>query len=99
MEEQRLWKAHLDADDREQDEPPLYGFVVDAIDLTGPELWKSNSFAALRARLIIAIEQDVAALEWDIGHRFTRYKVEPDAEETQRLARAREILRILISAG
>jgi hypothetical protein len=42
---------------REDGEQPLYEMLNDVFDFTDPELWKSNSFAALRPRLVIHLRR------------------------------------------
>jgi hypothetical protein len=45
------------SDERQAEaEEPLYELVLDTLDLTNPELWKSNSFARVRDRLIIELQ-------------------------------------------
>ena len=58
-ERQRRWSdAHGEAwrARREEDVAgPLYEALADAFDFADPELWKSNSFAALRPRLVLHV--------------------------------------------
>jgi hypothetical protein len=83
---QRLsWDAQHQVRDAERDEP-LYETIIDAIDLNDPNLWRSNSFARLRDRLILLLRADIAELESD----FARDRGS-DVDKKQ-LARAREIL-------
>ena len=90
-ERDRLWRLSWDAESQvrqaENDEP-LYEAIVDAIDLTDPDLWKSNSFARLRDRLILLLHAEVAGLESD---RCFYGK----GSRAERLARAQEILALL----
>jgi hypothetical protein len=90
-ERDRLWRLSWDAESQvrqaENDEP-LYEAIVDAIDLTDPDLWKSNSFARLRDRLILLLHAEVAGLESDRGFYGKGSRAE-------RLARAQEILALL----
>jgi hypothetical protein len=87
----RLRDAYFDADHKErmaEHDEPFYEIIADALDLTDPELWKSNSFARLRDRLIIRVRTAITELE-----AFTR---RTDRRE-RRLRRAREILELLLS--
>jgi hypothetical protein len=92
-ERDRLWNAELVAESEGEDaeeETPLYELVIDTLDLSNQELWKSNSFAVLRARMITTIRAAIARLEYEL-HRYQSSRAE--APETERrLARARELL-------
>jgi hypothetical protein len=84
-ERDRLWGAEATAECEErdaEDETPLYELVIDTLDLTNQELWKSNSFAVLRARLITTTRAAIARLEYELHQ--TRGK---NAETEKRLAR------------
>lgn len=88
-ERDRLFTASWEAERKEQhieQDEPLYEAVADALDFTDPELWKSNSFARLRDRLIPTVQAAIAKLE--AGRSFR-----PDRD--RRLIRAREILELL----
>ena len=63
-----VWEA------RAEDEaaPPLYEALADAFDFADAELWKSNSFAALRPRLVIHLRAVVAKLASDLAHERDR---------------------------
>jgi hypothetical protein len=105
-ERSKAWRAQYDATQREKNELPLYEFLSDIFDLADAELWKSNSFAALRPRLLIHVEAAVAGLE-DARSSVIIYELTSsdsrrrrDGEEKlaviePRLARAREILKLL----
>jgi hypothetical protein len=91
-EERRAWDADWQARRREDDEQPLYEMLNEVFDFADPELWKSNSFAALRPRLIIHLEAVVAKLE--------RQRLSGTLyQEPQRLTKAREILELLQTGG
>jgi hypothetical protein len=79
------WRAEGVERGAEVDEP-LYEVLANAFDLADQELWKSNSFARLRARLIPYLQSAIASLEANRIHVVERH---------QRLERAREILKIL----
>lgn len=49
---------------------PLYEVLNEVFDFADPELWKSNSFAALRPRLVIHVEAAVARLESNLASRI-----------------------------
>jgi len=61
--EGEAWHARSQAEWRERQEPALYEALNEVFDLTDPELWKSNSFSALRPRLTIHLEAVAATLE------------------------------------
>jgi alpha-D-ribose 1-methylphosphonate 5-triphosphate synthase subunit PhnG len=89
-ERHRLWLAYSEAGYRERQaerDEPLYEVLADALDLTDPDLWRSNSFARLRDRLISCVQAAIAELESDLSrHRTDRGK---------RVKRAQEILALL----
>jgi hypothetical protein len=96
-ERDRLQRASWDADQEERDaeeSEPLYELVVDTFDLADPELWKSNSFARLRERLIVNVRAAIAELESN-EERLRRWWREDGIDFDARLNRAREILKIL----
>lgn len=95
-EQDRLFHAHSAAASIErqaEDDEPLYEVLADALDFTVPELWKSNSFARLRDRLIPHVKAAIAELELE----GPWYRAFPDAglKALERLKRAREILALL----
>jgi hypothetical protein len=83
--EMEAFRRKMRADRREWEQPPIYEALNEAFDLADPELWKSNSFAALRPRLIVHLEAAIAELEWN--------KHAHDREA--RLERAKAILAVL----
>lgn len=85
-ERDRLRDAHYEAEEADRDAEPLYEVIADTLDFNDPELWKSNSFACLRLRLIVTIRAAIADLESAERH---------DEHDIARLARAREILTLL----
>lgn len=92
-ERNRLWHIYHEADWEErkaENDEPLHEVLADALDFTNPELWKSNSFARLRDRLIISVRATIAELESGYYHRKDR---------DTRLHRAREILELLLPQG
>ena len=70
-ERDRQWHdASMNAFRVEQDEataPPLYETLADAFHFADPELWKSNSFAALRPRLTLHVRAVIAKLESELA--------------------------------
>jgi hypothetical protein len=99
--ERAAWSAEQMAQHREIAEPPLYEVLSDVFDFADPELWKSNSFAALRPRLMVHLQAVIAKLERECAsavvgssrHRAS-YKLRI-AENAPRLAKAREIHALL----
>jgi hypothetical protein len=88
-EQDRLYQGEMEAESRDRGELPLYEVLADALDLGDPELWRSNSIARLRGRLIIAVKAAIAGLEYDLA------RDSAGVNKYERLARAREILRQL----
>jgi hypothetical protein len=101
-EESRAWRDESETRRREDAEQPLYEMLHEVFDFADPDLWKSNSFAAMRPRLIVHLEAAVANLEREHlrqSHRMTgrdRGWAERElAGLRPRLAKAREILELL----
>ena len=86
------WKART-AEDKA---PPLYETLAEAFDFADPELWKSNSFAALRPRLVLHVRHAIAKFEQELAYAAGARRWKPTPSETSaleaKLARAREIL-------
>ena len=57
------WRAKKEEDAA----PPLYEALADAFNFADPELWKSNSFAALRPRLVLHVRHVIARLEYELA--------------------------------
>ena len=53
------WRAN----DVEKKAEPLYELLADAFDFAEPDLWKSNTFAALRPRLVLHVKHAIVDLE------------------------------------
>jgi hypothetical protein len=89
----------------EEDEEPFYELIADVFDLANPELWKRNSFARLRDRLVLSLQKEIARIEYERRHnlrhygkkQFARMEQYNDAgsKKAARLARARELLALL----
>jgi hypothetical protein len=92
------WRAKAEEDKA----PPLYEALADALDFADPELWKSNSFAALRPRLLLHVRRAVAELEQELTfrayHRRFRHSQATTGVIEAKLARAQEILSRLVSS-
>jgi hypothetical protein len=50
------FQRHMEAESEEWSAQPFYEAFDDAFDLADPDLWKSNSFASLKPRLIVQVE-------------------------------------------
>jgi hypothetical protein len=114
-EESRLFWTEWEARAHDAAEPPLYEVIADAFDLTDPELWKRNSFAMLRSRLIVSLNKEIAKLELleaHERHRPPKWSRQPERKQRllqwrkaeqekieRKLARAQEILRLLQGAA
>jgi hypothetical protein len=57
--------------------PPLYEALADAFDFGDAELWKSNSFAALRPRLTLHVRCVIAELEYRLAYEIGRSRSQP----------------------
>jgi hypothetical protein len=87
-------RAQSEADYREDEEKPLYEMLHEVFDFADPELWKSNTFAMLRPRLIIHLQAIIAHLEYEqVSGRQSRWGEKAYIEP--RLAKACEILDLL----
>jgi ribosomal protein S27AE len=89
LEEMHAMNAEWEAKECEDEAQPLHEMMHELFDFADPELWKSNSFATLRPRLIIYIQAAVARLEYEQVSARGRGEIAP------RLAKAREILELL----
>jgi hypothetical protein len=110
-EEDRLYEAHSRAERGQRIATPYYELFDEAFDLADPDLWKSNSFAMLRPRLLTEVRAAVASLEHSIAHSRNRHGTarwgqrrprkselkpwQPNPEDERKLARARRILALL----
>jgi hypothetical protein len=63
---EELSRARWNADLQERKQPPLYEALAEAFDFSDPDLWRSNSLASLRPRLVIWMQSVVARLECDV---------------------------------
>jgi hypothetical protein len=80
-DQDRRWRdaseKEWEARNSEEDAPPLYEALADAFDFADPELWKSNSFAALRPRLVVHVRCVIAELEEDLAYKIRRSRSQP----------------------
>jgi hypothetical protein len=98
-----LSRALLDAERKERAEPPLYEMLADVFDFADPDLWKSNSFAALRPRLTTHVRAVIAKLEYNLAdttaraskQRFSMWDAQRCRQIQAKLDRACEILALL----
>ena len=93
---------------KEDEAQPLYEMLAEAFDFADPELWKSNSFAGLRPRLVLHLKAAIASLEHDLaftmlprhsGRSSKEYRQAASRPIEAKLARAREILSLLVSSS
>jgi hypothetical protein len=108
-EEERWTKTYYEAErkaDRAEDEEPFYELIADVFDLADPELWKRNSFARLRDRLVLSLEREISEIEHERLGDLRRYgkrriaKSDRDPKSYRnkraaRLVRAKELLALL----
>jgi hypothetical protein len=83
------WRAESEEDEA----PPLYETLAEAFDFSDPELWKSNSFTALRPRLALHVRAVIAKLEedlaWEIGRSPKPFVFDATKEQRQAAAALR----------
>jgi hypothetical protein len=92
----RLGDAASDTFWAEQSATPFYEIFAEAFDLADPNLWRSNSFAMVRPRLLIEVRAAVADLERQIHGWCIKYRrIAPPKETERKLAHARTILALL----
>jgi hypothetical protein len=88
-------RVHFETDWQDRFATPFYEIFADAFDLADPDLWKSNSFAMVRPRLLTEVRAAIANLEYELHcHRTEKYRSRRAPTEAK-LARAREILALL----
>jgi xanthine/CO dehydrogenase XdhC/CoxF family maturation factor len=76
----KLMSAKYEAEWREQrEETPFYEALADAFDFVDPELWKSNSFASLRPRIVVSVKTAIAGFEFEIAQAALDSKTQPFA--------------------
>lgn len=108
-DEEKWTKAYYEANSAEHNaegKEPFYELIADVFDLADPELWKRNSFARLRERLILSLNKEIAHIESQLRSDLRRYgkrriaKLDRDPnshrnKQAARLARAKELLALL----
>jgi hypothetical protein len=57
------FQRSMEAESEEWGAQPFYEAFDDAFDLADPDLWKSNSFASLKPRLIVQVEAAITNLD------------------------------------
>jgi hypothetical protein len=85
---QSVVRWRLEEEDRRAQ--PLWEALHEVFDFADPELWRSNSFAVLRPRLVLHLKAVIAQLELECRywHRAPWLLAEPEAK----LAKARKVL-------
>ena len=61
----------------EEQAPPFYEVMADAFDFTDADLWKSNSFATIRPRLLLNVRAAIAKLEGDLADEMKNRETQP----------------------
>jgi hypothetical protein len=61
----------------EKQAPPFYEVMADAFDFTDSELWKSNSFATIRPRLLLNVRAAIAKPEGDLADEMKASETQP----------------------
>jgi hypothetical protein len=64
--------AEWEAEQADKEAGPLYEALASAFDFSDAELWRSNSFAMLRPRLVLYVRAAVAKLEHDLAYQRRR---------------------------
>jgi hypothetical protein len=83
-----LWREHCDLKYRQDRQlEPYWSLLADVFDLADPDLWKRNSFAPLREKLILSLKVEIT----DIEH---RRRTMP-AKIKERLERAKSLLALI----
>jgi polyhydroxyalkanoate synthesis regulator phasin len=88
-----LMSTQSDAEWKDRKAPALWEAFHEIFDFTDPELWKSNSFAVLRPRLILHLQAIVAKLEYELAAHRRRAVTQPFAmyaSAEQRRERAKQ---------
>src|SRR5262249_52905997 len=65
-ERNRLFRESMEAESAANEAPPFFGLFAEAFDLADPDLWRGNSFAMLRPRLLIEARAFIAELEREL---------------------------------
>jgi hypothetical protein len=71
------WRLRSEVEFAEREAQPLYETLDEAFDLSDPDLWKSNSFAALKPRLILHVEAAIVEFASDIAYQTKRGMAQP----------------------
>jgi hypothetical protein len=93
-EERAQWRARWDLEADERRAQPLWEALHEVFDFADPELWRSNSFAVLRPRLVVHRRVVVAKLEEECrDYRKAPRVWQADlADAETKLAKARKVL-------
>jgi hypothetical protein len=89
-ERRRLLHESFEAESADRSATPFFEIFAEAFDLADPDLWKSNSFAMLRPRLVIEAKAAIAHLEYTLHLNKRSWP-----EDVARLLRGRKILVLL----
>lgn len=82
--------AQWDAEQEESRRPPLDEALADVFDFSDPDLWKSNSWAMLRPRLMVHVRARVAKLEYELANTIMRAEAQPFSMVADKAQRQRE---------
>jgi hypothetical protein len=88
--ETAAYTAAWGAEQADKAQLPLLEALAEAFDLTDPELWKSNSWAMIRPRLVIHQRMIVAELEKDLAYAARRAAAQPFAMYASKEQRKRQ---------
>jgi hypothetical protein len=73
----RLSSNAYEAEAEDRSAIPLYEALADAFNFSDPDLWKSNSFAALKPRLVLHVRAVVARLESQLADTIHKGETQP----------------------
>jgi hypothetical protein len=105
--ETQAYRAEWKARSAEAAQQPLWEVLHETFDFADPDLWRSNSFASLRPRLVLHLEAAVAKLESErcyhasrgSSRRASEYAIKEAAQIDAKLARAKAVLLLLKPEG
>jgi hypothetical protein len=105
--EMQHFSLRCDLEFKDRQAQPLWEALHEVFDFTDPELWRSNSFAVLRPRLVIHFRAVAATLEHDCVHyrkpprwrRQTEWQRRSLADAEAKLTKVRKVLAAIDAGG
>lgn len=96
-EEMQKSMARWDLEYEEGEAKPLWEALHEVFNLADPDLWRSNSFAMLRPRLVLHLRAAIAAMEHERSYLIKRRRELADMDA--KLAKARTVLTAMEASG